>query len=115
VVALTWLSVVAALFAAASFGNLTVINTLLYGGSLALEFVALVVFRLRRPDAPRPFRVPWGWMGIGYVCAGPLIVAVFLAIAIAKEAGSFATQLVIVAAVVAGGAALYFSRRRFAR
>ncbi len=115
VVALTWLSVVAALFAAASFGNLTVINTLLYGGSLALEFVALVVLRFRRPDAPRPFRVPWGWMGIGYVCAGPLIVAVALAIAIAKEAGSFAPQLAIVAAVVAAGVALYLSRRRFAR
>ena len=36
------------------------LDLLLYGLSLILEFVALVVLRVREPDLPRPYRVPGG-------------------------------------------------------
>jgi amino acid transporter len=45
------------------FERLVTIDILLYGGSLTLEFVALVVLRLREPNLPRPFRVPGGKVG----------------------------------------------------
>jgi amino acid transporter len=38
------------------FERLISIDLVLYGTSLILEFVALVVLRLREPDLPRPFR-----------------------------------------------------------
>jgi amino acid transporter len=38
------------------FERLISIDLVLYGTSLLLEFVALVVLRLREPDLPRPFR-----------------------------------------------------------
>jgi amino acid transporter len=39
-----------------SFERLISIDLMLYGASLILEFVALVVLRLREPNLPRPFR-----------------------------------------------------------
>ena len=45
------------------FARLVTIDILLYGASLSLEFVALVVLRIREPELPRPFRVPGGMFG----------------------------------------------------
>jgi amino acid transporter len=45
------------------FERLVTIDILLYGGSLTLEFVALIVLRIREPNLPRPFRVPGGKFG----------------------------------------------------
>ena len=47
----------------AGFERLIIIDILLYGASLSLEFVALVVLRIREPELPRPFRVPGGMFG----------------------------------------------------
>lgn len=60
-----WVSVLAcaigwALALGLTFERLISIDLVLYGSSLILEFVALVVLRLREPDLPRPFRVPGG-------------------------------------------------------
>jgi amino acid transporter len=42
------------------FTRLLVMDVVLYGASLLLEFVALAVLRAREPHLPRPFRVPGG-------------------------------------------------------
>jgi amino acid transporter len=60
-----WVSVLAcaaAYTACLSLGivRLIELDVLLYGLSLALEFVALVVLRKKEPSLPRPFRVPGG-------------------------------------------------------
>jgi amino acid transporter len=56
-----------------SFERLISIDLVLYGASLLLEFVALVVLRLREPSLRRPFRIPGGLpaaiaSGIGPAC-----------------------------------------------
>jgi amino acid transporter len=38
------------------FERLISIDLILYGSSLVLEFLALIVLRLREPELPRPFR-----------------------------------------------------------
>ncbi|MGZ7030131.1 MAG: APC family permease, partial [Terriglobales bacterium] len=45
------------------FERLVTLDILLYGGSLLLEFLALIVLRVTEPDLPRPFRVPGGMFG----------------------------------------------------
>ncbi len=52
-----------------SFERLISIDLILYGGSLILEFVALVVLRVRQPEMARPFR------------AGNFVVACLLGVA----------------------------------
>jgi amino acid transporter len=60
------------------FKRLVMLDILLYGASLVLEFLALIVLRFREPELPRPFRVPGGKWGTVLVGVGPtalLIVA----------------------------------------
>ena len=45
------------------FERLVTIDILLYGMSLLLEFIALVVLRIKEPGLRRPFRVPGGMPG----------------------------------------------------
>jgi amino acid transporter len=45
------------------FERLVTIDILIYGLSLALEFLALAVLRIREPELKRPFRVPGGLFG----------------------------------------------------
>jgi amino acid transporter len=45
------------------FERLITIDILLYGASLTLEFVALIVLRIKAPALPRPYKVPGGVMG----------------------------------------------------
>lgn len=63
-----------------SFERLISIDLMLYGGSLILEFIALVVLRFREPNLERPFR------------AGSLTTAIAL--------GVFPTALIVYAAFV---------------
>lgn len=60
------------------FNDLIMLDILLYGASLVLEFVALAVLRVKEPGMPRPFRVPggtWGALLIGVAPTTLLIVA----------------------------------------
>ena len=54
-----------------NFTHLLMLDILLYGASLVLEFLALIMLRLREPDLPRPFRVPGGIVGAVLVGVGP--------------------------------------------
>ena len=57
-----------------SFERLVSLDILLYGSSLILEFVALVVLRVREPDLPRPFRIPGGTAATVILGLGPLLL-----------------------------------------
>jgi amino acid transporter len=59
-----------------TFERLISIDLVLYGASLLLEFVALVVLRRREPNLPRPFRIPGGMAGaIGIGIFPALLIA----------------------------------------
>ena len=65
-----------------SFERLISIDLVLYGAALLLEFVALVVLRLREPALARPFRVPgglWGAVGVGVAPAALIGYALWAA------------------------------------
>jgi len=51
-------SIVVSFMALKSFTELIVIDVILYGAGIALEFISLVVLRIKEPDAPRPFKIP---------------------------------------------------------
>ena len=59
------------------FAKLVMLDILLYGASLILEFLALIVLRFREPDLPRPFRVPGGMAGAVLVGVGPAALLIF--------------------------------------
>jgi len=59
------------------FERLVTIDILIYGISLALEFLALVVLRIREPQLKRPFRVPGGLFGAIAVGIAPVLLLGF--------------------------------------
>ena len=67
-----------------SFDKLIMLDILLYGASLVLEFLALIVLRIREPHLSRPFKVPGGLAGAIALGVGPTAL---LVIALIKNRG----------------------------
>jgi amino acid transporter len=98
-----------------SFERLVSLDILLYGTSLVLEFVALVVLRVREPDLPRPFRVPGGIVAAAALGIGPLLM---LGVALVKNADERIlgmNALVFGLVVILLGGVAYAAARPFAR
>jgi amino acid transporter len=60
-----------------SFEGLISIDLVLYGVALLLEFVALVVLRVREPGLDRPFRIPGGLSAAILAGVGPAVLIAF--------------------------------------
>jgi amino acid transporter len=106
---------IAAVFAALSFGSLVVLMSILYTAALALEFAALLTFRVRRPDAARPFRIPGGRWGLAYVCLPPLAVSAVVLETTLREREANGLLIAIIGGFLLSGMALYaIPRRRMA-
>jgi amino acid transporter len=56
------------------FERLVTIDVLVYGASLGLEFLALVVLRFKEPGLPRSFKVPGGTVGAVLVGVCPMLL-----------------------------------------
>ncbi len=57
-----------------SFGELLIIDVSVYFVGLTLEFLSLIVLRIREPHAPRPFRIPFNIIGLCIMLTLPIIV-----------------------------------------
>jgi amino acid transporter len=95
------------------FDRLIMLDILLYGASLVLEFAALAVLRIREPQLARPFRVPGGLWGAILVGVGPTALLVIALVKNYNERldlgrlGSVST-LVVALALMAAGVVYYF-------
>jgi amino acid transporter len=96
------------------FERLVTIDILLYGCSLALEFIALIFLRIREPELPRAFRVPGGMFGAIAVGIAPMLLLVFSVVRSEAERvwgmSSFDLGMILIAA----GIAAHFVSRAFA-
>ncbi|MGC2215447.1 MAG: APC family permease [Silvibacterium sp.] len=89
-----------------SFERLISIDLMLYGASLILEFLALVVLRLREPELDRPFRA--GSLGTAIALGViPTILIVYAAFISRNERMAHMPALVFGFAVAAAGPILY--------
>jgi amino acid transporter len=115
-----WVSVLAcsvgwALALGFTFERLISIDLVLYGGSLVLEFAALVILRLREPNLHRPFRVPGGVWAAAAMGIGPSILIAFALWAARDERVAGLPALGFAAIIAAAGPLVYLAVRRTAR
>jgi amino acid transporter len=90
-----------------TFERLISIDLVLYGASLLLEFVALVVLRLREPHLHRPFRVPGGTPAAIALGIGPACLIAFALWAARNEHVLGLNALLFAATVGIAGALIY--------
>ena len=107
-----WVSVLAcsvgwALALGFTFERLISIDLVLYGGALVLEFVALVVLRVKEPELVRPFKVPGGFWSAVAVGVGPMVVIGFALWAARGERVAGLPALGFAAIVAAAGPLFY--------
>jgi amino acid transporter len=100
------------------FERLVTLDILIYGLSLGLEFVALVVLRIREPELQRPFRVPGGMFGAIGVGIAPMLLLGFAMVQSQSERvwgmSSFAFGAMMIAAGIFAYGAMFlltFARR----
>jgi amino acid transporter len=112
-----WVSVLACSFGWAlalgfTFERLISIDLVLYGGALILEFVALVILRIREPNMHRPFRVPGGLRIAVAIGVGPTLLIAFALYAARDERVAGLSALVFAAIIAAAGPLVYLLARK---
>src|SRR4029077_18849249 len=90
------------------FERLVTIDILLYGVSLSLEFIALIVRRVREPELNRPFRVPGGMFGACAVGIAPMLLLGFSVVRSETEQVLGMSSFVFGMLLIAAGVVAYF-------
>ena len=107
-----WVAIVACAVAWAmclglGFERLVTIDILLYGCSLSLEFVALIVLRIKAPEMERPYKVPGGTLGAILLSIAPIALLGFALYHSQGETVLGMNALLFGALVIAGGVLAY--------
>jgi len=100
------------------FQRLVTIDIMLYGASLSLEFITLVVLRIREPELKREFRVPGGLTGAVLAGAFPMALMSLALVKSGSETILGMNGLMFGGLIISAGFGLYFAtaglRRRAA-
>ena len=97
------------------FERLVTLDIMIYGASLSLEFIALVVLRFTEPDLPRPFRVPGGIFGAILAGALPMMLLAFAIVRSDREQILGMNSFLFGALMILAGFAVYAIDAIFAR
>jgi len=108
-----WVAVLAcatcwALCLGLTFTKLVMLDVLLTGLSILLEFASLVALRIREPELPRPYRVPGGLAGAIAAGLAPAALLVLTAIRTQAEPVGPLNALQLGAILIGGGVVAYF-------
>jgi amino acid transporter len=86
-----------------SLDRILLLDVLLYGASLILEFVALIVLRIRDPNLVRPFKIPGGTEGAIAISVAPCGLLVVAAVLNRHEkVGSISAAMLAVGVAICG-------------
>ncbi|HEX8766477.1 MAG TPA: APC family permease, partial [Candidatus Acidoferrum sp.] len=90
------------------FKRLVTLDIMLYGASLMLEFVTLVVLRIKEPNLKRGFRVPGGLTGAVLTGVFPLLLLLLAVVESNHETVLGMNGLLFGALIMLAGFAAYF-------
>ena len=100
------------------FFRLLILDVLLTGSSILLEFGALIALRIREPNLSRPYRIPGGIFATVAITVPPTALLLLSLVRNQSEQVGTTNGLMVAAGVVLLGVLLYFaspgSRRRTA-
>jgi amino acid transporter len=112
-VALIACAIVWALALNLSFARLVILDVLLTGLSILLEFACLIALRIREPELHRPYRVPGGLAGAIGISVFPLLLLIGAVARNKAEPIGPLNALQLGAILIACGVVFYFLSARF--
>jgi amino acid transporter len=86
-----------------TFADLLIIDVILYGAALFLEFVTLIILRRKAPDEHRPFKIPLGISGLCLMFALPIGVYSIAIVGAFSESGSTIWPVLFAIAILLTG------------
>jgi len=95
------------------FQRLVTLDIMLYGASLMLEFVTLVVLRIREPELKREFRVPGGLAGAIMLGVCPLGLLSLALVKSETQSVLGVNGLLFGGLIISAGVAVYAGTRSF--
>ncbi len=95
-----------------SLERILLLDVLIYGASLILEFVAFLALRIRNPALPRPFRIPGGLPGAILISALPCGLLLVAAVLNRGERIGQFSAAGLAGSVAVAGLALYLAAKR---
>jgi amino acid transporter len=109
-----WVAIIACAVAWAAclplgFFRLLILDVLLTGLSILLEFGALIALRIREPQLPRPYRIPGGLLAAIGISVPPSALLVLSLLRNRSEEVGATNELMIGVGVILLGVALYFA------
>ena len=112
-----WASILAcsaawALCLGLNFSKLVMLDVLLTGLSILLEFAAMVVLRVREPSLYRPYKVPGGLTGAVALGVPPLVLLILAVIRNDAEPVGPINALQLGGLIIAAGVGCYFVAER---
>jgi len=115
-----WLAIIVcascwALCLGLGFRRLVTLDIMLYGASLMLEFVTLVVLRIKEPNLKRGFRVPCGLAGAVLTGVFPLLLLLLAVVESNHETVLGINGLLFGMLIILAGFAIYFVTGRHHR
>jgi len=112
-VAIVGCAIVWALALNLSFAKLIMLDVMLTGASILLEFASLVALRIRAPELPRPYRIPGGLAGAIGIGVGPLVLLILAVVRNKAEPVGPINALQLGVILIALGVVSYFLSTRF--
>jgi amino acid transporter len=97
------------------FEKSLILDVLLTGLSILLEFWALAALRIREPELKRPFRVPGGTVGAVALGVPPMALMFAAVVRNRAELVGSTNELAIGIGIIAAGTGLYFLSRLISR
>ena len=94
------------------FRRLITLDIMLYGASLMLEFVTLVVLRIREPQLKREFRVPGGLPGVILVGVFPGLLLLLSLVESGNETVLGLNGLAFGTLIILAGFAVYLATKK---
>jgi amino acid transporter len=109
-----WVAIVACAVAWAAclplgFFHLLILDVLLTGLSILLEFAALLGLRIREPNLPRPYRIPGGILATMAISAPPAALLALSVVRNQSEQVGTTNGLMIGTGIILLGVLLYFA------
>lgn len=95
-----------------SFEDLLIIDVTVYGAGLFLEYIALILLRIKAPEEHRPFKIPLNIIGLIIMALVPLFIySIALLGAFSESGNNIKPALFAVAALLSGEVAWQIIKR----